>query len=372
MRSAGSRFFVTSGVSGVSLLAAALASFAVAVSMTSCVCGEDGRIIGPGGGEGNGAGAGSGGGDADRLGGGGGGGGDPGPVLFDAGAGAGPSDAGDAGTGGAGGTGGGVGGPMGGGGGRGGGAPDAGAGQPDAGTGPPGDLCDLSGDGDCPCLHLAVLGFRGKDYSSDVFADWLGALAPGGVSSLGGATLTPQLLATYQVLVVEDVRHGTPGQAGVGAGIGRGFSSEEVDALAQWLTQGGGLVTLIGYSDASELTNVNQLLAPLGLMYGATDGSWDPVTHWAEHPISNGVKRVPFRVGYGVGGAGMAIAWEPNPGQYDIGRAAEVGRGRVFAWGDEWIAYKDSLSQSDAQVARLWTNVLQWLVPPSQCQFLAP
>jgi hypothetical protein len=176
----------------------------------------------------------------------------------------------------------------------------------------------------------------------------------------------------YQVLVVEDVRLGTPGEAGVGAGIGRSFSAGEVDALAQWVTQGGGLVTLSGYSDASELTNVNRLLAPLGLMYGATDTSWDPVTHWAAHPISSGVRRVPFRVGYGVGGAGIAIAWEPNPGQFDIGRAAEVGSGRVFAWGDEWIAYRDSLSQTDSQVARLWANVLQWLVPPSQCQFLAP
>jgi hypothetical protein len=222
------------------------------------------------------------------------------------------------------------------------------------------------------------MGYQGDVKPGDTLSDWIGPAIQGGIAHLGGATLTAEVLARYRVIVVADVREGTPGTVGVGAGIGRSISSVEVEALRQWVDNGGGLMTLIGYGNPSEVTNVNRLLAPFGLSYGTTSilvtyGSGVPdITHWATHPLSAGVSQLAFDTGYEVKGGGTLIAWEPNPGQYDVARALEIGRGRVFAWGDEWIGYSASLDRSDLQLRRFWVNVLAWLTPPAECQVVIP
>jgi hypothetical protein len=285
----------------------------------------------------------------------------------------------------------GVGGQPGGGGQTGGGAalPDAGsggglgggtgAGGGSGGGGPGTGQCDLVGDGGCACLRLATLGFNGQWGQGDVFGDWLQQKALLGVTNLGGGVLTADALAPFEVIIVQDVRAGTAGQAGVGKGIGRTYSAEEVQVLQQWVANGGGLATLTGYADPTEVGNVNSLLAPFGLSYGSTQilfggsGSTVPVTHWATHPVSEGITRIGVDNGYPVLGGGTLVAWEPNPGQYDVARAVDSSLGHVFAWGDEWITYNSEWNNHpDYQVARFWLNLLRWLVPPDQCQIVIP
>lgn len=245
------------------------------------------------------------------------------------------------------------------------------------------DDVDRNGDGLCDCLRVGVLGYPGSFGSLDGIRSWLATRsAPAAV--LAGQVLTPQMLAGLDVLVVQDVRDGetdgTVGQAGTGKGIGREFTTAEVQALKAWVDAGGGLMTLTGYSVISgESSNVNRLLAPFGLSYasqailqGADSNPPAPVTHWdATHPIASGVTEVGVKGGHAVSG-GTLVAWEPTQGAYDIGRAMESGRGHVFAWGDEWIEYDADWSAPAFQARRLWLNAFKWLTAAGYCQVPIP
>ncbi len=234
------------------------------------------------------------------------------------------------------------------------------------------DDVDLGGDGVCDCLKIATLGFPGVWGLGDVAADWLPSRTPLTPTALGAQPLTAALLAPFKVIIVEDVRVGTLGTSGKGHGIGRTFSGTEVDALTRWVQAGGGLVTLTGYADSTEVVNVNSLLSPLALTYGsASILASAAVTHWAAHPISAGITSIQFANGYDVQSGGTVLAWEPTPGAHDVGRAALNGQGRVFAWGDEWIAYSQQWP-ADSQAPRLWLNLLQWLAGAGYCQVPPP
>lgn len=241
------------------------------------------------------------------------------------------------------------------------------------------DNVDVGGDGVCDCLRIATLGFPGQWGQGDVFTDWLHGKSLQGVEALEGAELTAERLASYQVIIVQDVREGSPGQAGKGQGIGRAYSAAEVEALHQWVRGGGGLATLTGYADSSEITNVNALLAPFGVSYGAGSilfgggGATAPVTHWATHPLTDGVTRVGADNGYPVLGAGTVIAYEPNPGSSDVARAVEEELGHVYVWGDEWVTYNSEWTgHPDYQVSRFWLNALKWLTRSDRCQVALP
>lgn len=245
------------------------------------------------------------------------------------------------------------------------------------------DDLDANGDGLCDCLRIGVLGFPGRQGTIDAIRAWMhGRAVPTAI--LAGEELTPARLAGLDVVVVQDVRDGagdgTAGQEGIGVGIGRPYLDSEVRALAAWVDAGGGLLTLAAFSStAGENTNVNRLLSPFGLSYGtsrileSSSGSTLPVTHWdGSHPVASGISRIGVNTGYAVSG-GALVAWEPAPGAYDVGRAVEWGRGRVFAWGDEWIEYDSEWSGAGgAEVRRLWGNALRWLSKAGYCQVDAP
>ncbi len=259
---------------------------------------------------------------------------------------------------------------------------DGGSAAVDASAPPPTSTPTPSADGGSAAkvCQIATLGYRGEWGNGNVFADWLKGESTQGTTPLEDQVLTADLLSAYQIIVVEDVRPGQQGQHGIGQGIGRSYSADEVEALRQWVAQGGGLMTLTGYAtDSSEIAIVNALLASFGMSYGTTailgtGGGTTPVTHWADHPLAQGITRIGVNNGYPVQGDGATlIAWEPNPGQYDVGRAVEYQSGHVLAWGDEWITYDSEWNQHpDYQVSQFWVNILNWLSPTSQCQAPIP
>lgn len=239
------------------------------------------------------------------------------------------------------------------------------------------DDVDVGMDGVCDCLKIATIGYAGQWGSGSVFSNWLDGKSQQGVTALENQVITSALLQSFDVIVIQDVREST--MSGVGSGVGRAYSQAEIDALKGWVAAGGGVMTLIGYGDSSEVVNVNRLLAPYGLSYGnqqvlgSVNGSTRPITNWAMHPLAEQVTRVGTDNGYAVSGGGTLVAWDTRDGNVDVARALEHQAGRVYVWGDEWITYDSEWSaHQDYQVERFWLNSLKWLTAVGRCQVEIP
>ncbi len=226
------------------------------------------------------------------------------------------------------------------------------------------DNVDKNSDGICDCLLIATLGDAGTWGQGDVFATWLGARSNTGAAALLDQTLTPELLAKYEVIVAQDVH------------LNHVYSDAEVQALQAWVQAGGGFMTLIGYANLGEETNVNRLLAPFSMSYADMQilpkrgGSTVPITEWVPHPIDQGITAVGVDEGCPVQGMGTVIA---TGGGNDVGLAQEVSTGHVFMWGDEWITYNSEWVQHpDYQVELFWVNTIKWLTAASKCQVPIP
>jgi hypothetical protein len=183
------------------------------------------------------------------------------------------------------------------------------------------------------------------------------------VVALDGEPLSAQRLAAFQVLLVRDVStNNSPSLS---------FSAAEVEALWEWVRAGGGLMTVIGYSDATEINNVNRLLEPFGLSYASDQivqgqGAAVPVTQWFEHPLTRGITQVGADNGYPAVGQGTTIAAQDG---FDLGKAVTIGDGHVLVWGDEWVTYEaEWSSDSSYQVDKFWQNALLWLTRVTECQ----
>ncbi len=231
------------------------------------------------------------------------------------------------------------------------------------------DDVDVGQDGICDCLRIATLGAPGTWGEGDVFATWLDARSANGAVDLADAVLTPEVLAPFHILVIQDV-----------SVIGRSYEPSEVDALLGWVNGGGGLMTLIGYADPSERANVNTLLAPFQVQYGEQQvaqrqgGSTLPIGNWFTHPITEGIDLVGSDNGYPVEGADDASTLLAETDNGDpLGRARTAEAGHVFVWGDEWITYNSEwLEHQDYQVELFWVNSIKWLTVAGECQVPVP
>ena len=226
------------------------------------------------------------------------------------------------------------------------------------------DDIDANADGVCDCLLIATLGVKGTWGAGDVFAAWLSARSNNGATDLADQVITPELIAKYQVIVAQDLHQGHM------------YSDAEVAALQDWVNKGGGLMTLIGYADTSEIMNVNRLLAPFAMNYGnqailpKRGGNTIPITMWTPHPIDMGVTAVGVDTGCEAQGMGDVIA---TGGGFDVGRVQTVGMGHVFVWGDEWITYNTEWTQHpDYQLQLFWLNTIKWLTVAGRCQVEIP
>ncbi|WP_438022717.1 hypothetical protein [Sorangium sp. So ce233] len=228
------------------------------------------------------------------------------------------------------------------------------------------DDVDVGRDGVCDCLRIATLGKTGVWGQGDVFDAWLDTRSVNGAVNLNDAALTAEELSKHQVIVIQDV-----------SAIGRSYSEAEVQALSDWISGGGGLMTLIGYGPPQERENLNALLQPLGVSYDAAQilrrqgDSTFPITDWIRpHPVLDGIEAVGVDNGYPVVGEGTTLAKGDG---HDVLKALESGVGHVLVWGDEWITYNSEwVDHPDYQVERFWLNALKWLTPANECQVAVP
>ncbi len=240
------------------------------------------------------------------------------------------------------------------------------------------DDVDVGNDGICDCIMIATLGVPGTWGQGDVFGAWLSARASNGATSLGSQVLTADLLRPYMVIVVENVNAKLPSDNT--GGINRAYSQAEITALTDWVNAGGGLMTLTGFSDPTELTNVNAILGAFGMNYGnqqilkkGANATTVAVTNWFPHPTTVGITEIGVDNGYEAQSGqnlGTVVASQSN---YNVGRALEFGQGHVFQWGDEWITYNSEWTQHpDYQVQLFWLNIIKWLTPSKICQVAIP
>ncbi|MBN1773934.1 MAG: hypothetical protein JXB32_21925 [Deltaproteobacteria bacterium] len=214
------------------------------------------------------------------------------------------------------------------------------------------DDVDLGGDGICDCLGILLLGDPGPNPGA-AFVAWLtarGTTATRRVDTAGGP-LTAADLVGIDVVVLDR--------------LSRDYEASEVAVLHAFLGAGGGLISMTGYDwRGPDATRPNGILAGLGAVYDAGVHIDGPLTDpLAVHPISEGIDTMTFHGGYPVTALdGFATAVVARVGGTSVGVAVELGDGRVFVWGDEWIEYDSEWAAMPA-VARLWANLLGWLVP---------
>jgi hypothetical protein len=292
-------------------------------------------------------------------------------------------------------------------------------------------MCDANGE-NCTCLRLALLGTldsAANNKDTKPFIDWLNAKS-GGTATVTMVstkpTLTADWLANYDVLLVANVN-------------GWAFSADEKAAVQKWSHDGGGgIISLTGFvSTASEPADTSQLISFSGITYNSTrtaeNGQSKPVYYqggtvdlkeclaWtgsSDAIITAPIKFTPQTgsmekltasldyvgafIGYGVtppAGA-TTVATDPVSGQ-PMAVALEVeGRGRVLAFGDEWVIFANQweptgnpnnmqmdqynkcwqpASGSDPgffqsvktlyQTKQFWYDAINWVAPPNQCNF---
>jgi hypothetical protein len=292
-------------------------------------------------------------------------------------------------------------------------------------------MCDTSG-ANCTCLRLALLGTldsAANNKDTQPFIDWLNGNSDGtAIVKMESVkpTIDDAWLAQYDILLVANVN-------------GWAFSADEKAAVAKWSKeQGGGIISLTGFvSTASEPADTSQLISFSGLSYSASrtaeGGQSKPVYYkggsvdlkeclaWSggsDAIITAPIKFAPQTgsmekltlsldyvgafIGFGVTAPAGAtvVATDPVSNQA-MAVALEVeGKGRVLAFGDEWVIFKNQWEptgnpnnmQMDMynkcweapqgsdpgffqsvktlyQTKQFWYDAINWVAPPNQCNF---
>lgn len=219
-------------------------------------------------------------------------------------------------------------------------------------------------DSDCAQLRIGLLGNPGT-YDYGEFQVWLegsGASAQRVLTS-PEETLSLGTLAAFDVVVLD--------------WLTRDYSPEEAAVFASWVSGGGGVISMTGYDNVIEDDwHANSLLAPLGVSYTGTilDG---PTVELQEHPITSGLGSVVFKGGYAIADLGgdmserTEIAFlETSNGKVPVGVAVEMGSGRAFVWGDEWVEFISGGPEPDFSPA-FWVQSFAW-TSPKACPLSPP
>lgn len=291
-------------------------------------------------------------------------------------------------------------------------------------------VCDATGQ-NCKCINLASFGARasgsygvgtdGKPSSTSAFETWLAEKSNATVTfELAYKPWTPEYLAGFDVILLQDLRTWN-------------VTASDVQNLADWVNQGGGLISLNGYmnNDDAEVTATNKVLSFTGMSYlgGGPSGSvpsaqcgenskllcpkpngaaccycWNhimPITDWTPgHPVAKDIKAVGAMMGRQVspGDATVIATYDTKP----VAASKEIGTGKALVWCDEWVTYTSSwvggyvpanLAQMQpeqlqyeqcysttlgqwltADVAlqskQFWYNAILHVSPPTECDFV--
>jgi hypothetical protein len=258
----------------------------------------------------------------------------------------------------------------------------------------------------CPSFKLAVIGKAGKwganpnGDSDTALQDWLNSSSAGTAqvdNFTSRPTLTPDFLVNYSVIIL----------ASLGDDSNNGpwwtFSADEVAAFRAWVENGGGGISLTGYSgDPGEIAPLNQLIGFSGIAYRA-DGVWgtcadsqtcncthsNTLSEWNRADpvvatLSTGVTFVGYQNGRAITAPSDAHVAATVGGTSNalVGKLAD--KGRVLAYGDEWITYTSQwtgvgnpsttdpncagyLPQDKYEIAQFWYNMIRWSQPAANC-----
>lgn len=228
--------------------------------------------------------------------------------------------------------------------------PDAGAPDPDAGS-------------ECSHLNIGILGNPGARASSN-FQQWLVASGTSAqrIQTTVNEPLTSTTLQPFDVVVLD--------------WLTRTYTAEEATIFADWVSAGGGVVSMSGYSNTASDWNANSLLSPLQVAYGGSLLT-DPVQAFATHPVTTGLTSVTFTGGYAVSDLGGSastrtpIAFFSDAAKTTVGVAIQMGKGRAIVWGDEWIEF-DSEWSTLPQITQFWVQVFGWIAPVNKCELSPP
>jgi hypothetical protein len=232
-----------------------------------------------------------------------------------------------------------------------------------------GPMFDLDGAADAPSvcsqLNIGILGNPGANASSN-FQQWL-------ISA--GTTVQRIQTTTTEPLVASTLQ---PFDVVVLDWLTRDYTAQEAATFAAWVSAGGGVASLSGYSnDPSQDWHGNTLLAPLQVAYSQSVIN-GPVTDFATHPITVGLTSVTFLGGYPIADLGgtastrTPIAFLPGTGgNVPVGYAVQMSQGRAFVWGDEWIEF-DSEWSTIPEIKQLWVQVFAWISPMNKCALQPP
>lgn len=246
-------------------------------------------------------------------------------------------------------------------------------------------VCDAAGK--CTCLHLALLGTltsAAADPDTSAFTTWLSEKSEGSATATNVPTkpnVDAAFLANYDILLVANVN-------------GWKFSEEEKAAVQKWVEDGGGIITLTGFtSTATESADTSQLISFAGLGYKGTtqadfaapsQGELVPVyykggttdlkkcmnwnggatTQHAQPFITTPIKFTPQTgmlgkltsnldyvgafIGWPITAPADATIVAKDPvTQGNMAVAKEInGKGRVFVFGDEWVTFTNEWVQT--------------------------
>lgn len=231
--------------------------------------------------------------------------------------------------------------------------PDAGDtnAPPSFGTNDAGGEDDAS-PGKCQTLNIGIFGVPGENDSAN-FQQWL---ANAGTTTMRVQTnandvVTADVLAPFDVVILDHLRHE--------------HSGAEAEVFKTWLSSGKGAMSMTGYLDQEEIDFLaNPLLHTVGLEYA---NPWlnGPVTTFVPHPINQGITDMTFLGGYAVNEVDGSTATRTaiaSINQTKVGYTAELGQGRAFVWGDEWIEFDTEWTELP-QVQQFWVNIFSWLAP---------
>ena len=277
-------------------------------------------------------------------------------------------------------------------------------------TGPPAGWdakpwhCDNAGN--CQCLTIASLGKvahygnqSGGGDNTDAFQNYMNTQTKGTatmamfgnvVGSPKNFTLTADFLKKYDVVILQALEDSEYNGLWT-------FDASEVQALSDWVNNGGGLIAMTGYGgNSNEIQPLNQLLSQFGITYDPNDifiesdctdhlcyctdtsmpfGGWNT----SDTLLTSNLNSTDHQVGVFRGrpiecaDCQVMATWQ----NMKVGVHKQVGAGRVFAWADEWVTYtsqwagdpqymgKDQCAPRTADkiyaIPQFWYNVFRWV-----------